>query len=93
METLLAIIILLGLFTLFGWRGLTIIGKILGFIGAAIITSIISLFLYLLLRNMEPWMIAALMTFESAILLIAVLLSIPELEKKEKEESEKEKSK
>ena len=93
MEWLLAIIILLGLFTLFGWRGLTIIGKILGFIGATIIVSIVGFFLYLLFRNMEPWLIAALLTFGSAIFLIAILLSIPELEKREKEKLEKEKSK
>ena len=55
METLLAIIILLGLFALFGWRGLTIIGRILGFIGAGIIILAVLWFLGLDITNKYTW--------------------------------------
>ena len=55
METLLAIIILLGLFTFFGWKGLTIIGRILGFIGAGIIILAVLWLLGLDITNKYTW--------------------------------------
>ena len=55
METFLAIVILLGLFTLFGWKGLTIIGRILGFIGAGIIILIVLWFLGLDITDESTW--------------------------------------
>ena len=55
METLLAIIILLGFFTLFGWKGLTIIGKILGFIGAGVIILAVLWLLGLDITDESTW--------------------------------------
>jgi len=40
MEWLIVIILLLGILTLFGWKGIEIIGKLLGLIGAFLILLI-----------------------------------------------------
>ncbi len=40
MEWFFAIIIVLGIFTLFGWKGIYAVARLLGFIGAAIIVFV-----------------------------------------------------
>ena len=89
MDWLIAIILVLGILTLFGWKGIEIIGRLLGLIGALFILLIAWIGLRLIFGQD---FVTFLITYGAIIFIAAFIYGILQAEqemKEDKEEKEK----